>query len=103
MSIKNLLGKNIRKYRKLNNLSQEKLAELVDLNPRQIVRLENGESFPSAESMEKIAKSLNVGVYDLFYNDNCNDVEYVKSYIRENIDKLPLDRLKLIYDIVKNK
>ena len=69
MGIKQLLGAKIRELRKQKKYSQEYFSELIDLNPRQIVRIENGESFPTAENLEKIATVLGVKPQELFIND----------------------------------
>ena len=42
---------------------------MVDMNPRQIVRIENGESFPTAENLERIALALRITPQELFYNE----------------------------------
>lgn len=57
---------NIRKYRKLKNLSQEQLAKLTGLDQTYISKLENGASKnPTFETIGKIAKALNVTVSEL--------------------------------------
>ena len=42
MNLKENLGKNIQKYRKLNKLTQEKLAEAVDVDINSISSIERG-------------------------------------------------------------
>ena len=54
------LGKNIAKYRKLKNMSQEKLAELVDLSREYITRVERGQKNISLKKLFAIADALDV-------------------------------------------
>ena len=63
---KELLGMRIREVRKARQLSQEKLAEKVGVDPKQISRIEGGKSAPSLDTLESIAKHLLVEIKDLF-------------------------------------
>ena len=58
-NIKSLLGKRIKELRRERNLSQEKLAENIGIDPNNLSRIENGKNYPSAETIVKIANSLN--------------------------------------------
>ena len=60
-----LLGGGIRKYRKLAGLTQEKLAEKVDLNPVYVGQIERGYKVPSVDVLLRIAKALKVHLRDL--------------------------------------
>ena len=62
---KKLIGDAIRKYRKAANLSQEKLAEKVDLHPVYFGQVERGEQSVSVHALVRIAKALHTRVRDL--------------------------------------
>ncbi len=55
------LGQNIAKYRKDKQISQEKLAEIVDLSREYITRVENGQKNISLKKLFAIADALEVG------------------------------------------
>ncbi len=63
------LGANIKKYRKARGLSQEKLSELIGIQPRQMSKLETGVHFPSGKTLENICVTLDVTPKDLFNFD----------------------------------
>ena len=65
MSRLKLLGKNIKKFREQKKLSQEKLAELVDLSREYVVRVENGCKRISLKKLFEIADVLEVKCSDL--------------------------------------
>lgn len=67
-NLKDLLIFNIKYYRYLNNLSQEKLAELCHLNPRYITDIERGLHCPTIPKLELIANALNIEPFVLFQN-----------------------------------
>lgn len=50
----------IKKYRKIHNLTQEKLAELLDISPRQLQRIESGQSETSLKTLKKLIKILDI-------------------------------------------
>lgn len=60
------LGKNIKKYREIKQLSQEKLAEKVDLSREYITRVEGGQKFLSLRKVFLVADILEVKIKDLF-------------------------------------
>ncbi len=65
MSRLKILGQNIAKYRQKNKLSQEKLAELVDLSREYITRVERGQKNISLKKLFAIADALDVKFRDL--------------------------------------
>ena len=65
-SIKKRFGEQLRVYRKIKNLTQEKLAEKIGINLRQLARIESGESFVTAETLYNICIVLGVSPKLLF-------------------------------------
>lgn len=59
-------GTNVRDIRKKRDLKQEKLASLIDREPRTIIDIEAGRRNPTLKTIYKIAKALQVDVADLF-------------------------------------
>ena len=57
---------NIKKYRKKQNVSQDRLSKLADVTYNTIIKIESGVNRnPTIETLSKIAKALNAGVDDL--------------------------------------
>ena len=73
MAIKELFAKNLKYYRFQKNLSQEKLAELSELNPKNISDYERAVACPTLPTIDKIANALNIEVYLLFKMDHINE------------------------------
>ncbi len=95
MDLKQNLGKNIQSYRKLNRMTQEKLAELVDVEINSISSIERGKYFPSPENLVKISKALNVPLSDLFtFEPKYTSEDYMKE-ILSNIEFIKDDPIKL--------
>lgn len=90
---KELLGARIREVRKLRQLSQERLAEKVGVDPKQISRIEGGKSAPSLDTLESIAKNLQVEMKDLL------DFQHLRT--EERIDDQAQKLLLLMDDKTK--
>jgi transcriptional regulator with XRE-family HTH domain len=63
-----LIGEAIRANRKKTGLSQERLSELVDLNPKYIGEVERGEKIISIEALMRIAEAVDVPLRDFFHD-----------------------------------
>lgn len=50
----------IKEYRIKNNYTQEQLAEIVNISPRQLQRIEKDEDKTKIETIRKIIKVLNI-------------------------------------------
>lgn len=61
-----VLGKRIQKLRKSVNLTQEELAEKVNVSRAYIGYIEQARNTPSLELLEKIAKVLRIDIRELF-------------------------------------
>jgi len=60
------IADNIKKYRNKLGISQDKLSKLADVTYNTIIKIESGANTnPTIETLQKIAKALNVGVDDL--------------------------------------
>ncbi len=66
LQIQHRVGKNIQRQRKFQGLTQEALAEAVNVNRAYIGHIEQGRRTPSLAMLDKIAKALKVPVSELF-------------------------------------
>ena len=63
---KNTIGKNMKRLRKEQNLSQDRLSKLADFSLNTVVTVESGANEnPTIDTLKKIANGLSVGVDDL--------------------------------------
>jgi transcriptional regulator with XRE-family HTH domain len=60
------IGDAIRKFRLRAEFTQERLAELADLNPKYLGEVERGEKIISIEALMRIAKAVGVRVREFF-------------------------------------
>ncbi len=65
MRLARILGTNLRKYRKERGLSQEALADEVELAVTYVGQIERGQRNPTLDIVERFAKALRVKPLDL--------------------------------------
>ena len=66
------IGSSISKFRKLNRLSQEALAEKVGMSRASIVNIEKGRQFPPIHLLWQISQLLNTDISQLIPDKVCN-------------------------------
>ena len=96
---KETIGKKIRQIRKEKGLSQEELSEKIDISPRHMCTIENGNSFPSIETFIKIAEILDININD-FFNLNLESSDNLRAEIYNLIQTSTFHELKLIQNII---
>ena len=93
-NIKLLLGRRIKEYRKKLNLTQAKLAELVNVDNKHISCIESGKNFPSADLIDRLATALKIEPKDLFEYYHLQDSKNLKQdiiYILDNLSDVELE------------
>ena len=64
-----LIGERIRDFREAKNLSQGDVEKRSGLARVYLSRVENGHTVPTLETLEKLARALEVPLYQLFYEE----------------------------------
>lgn len=95
--LKTLFGKRVKKYRLKNKMSQEMLAEKIDIALNNLGKIERGESFVTAQTLEKISRVLGVEVKDLFDFDENKSPAQMRQELELGI--LDDENVNLIYKI----
>jgi transcriptional regulator with XRE-family HTH domain len=90
-------SKNLIKYRKERNLTQEELAKLSGLTRRKIGYYEKEANKPPIDNVEAIAKALNVTISDLIGTNETTDIQNDFS----QLDTRTLKKIKLILSLPK--
>lgn len=98
--IKILLGKRIKELRKKQNLTQEQLAEKMNIDQRNLSKIECGNNFVTSETLSKLVSVLNVEEKEIF--DFCyhNDKALLKQELLTAITNETID-INLMYRFYK--
>ena len=98
-----IIGKNIKKWRSLRGLTQEKVAELLNVHANTVGRIERGEHFCKPQTIEKLSKILSIKPSDLFetnskkFNTGDDDLIY---QIGKALENLTNEELSEIYKFI---
>ncbi len=97
---KKLLGQRIRNIRKSKGLTQEKLAELINIETPSLSYLETGKYAPSIDTLQKLSEVLNVQPWEFYYFTQISD-EQKKEELKKALDDNP-KLLNIFYKLYKS-
>ena len=100
MSIKNLLGQRIKELRVKNKLTQDKLAELVNIDPKHQSCIETGRNFPSSNLLDKYCEVFNIEICEILTIDYLQNREILEKRLFELITKSSDKDFKTIYRVI---
>ena len=95
-----ILGERIRLGRKANNLTREKLAELIDVSPRFLAEVESGKVGVSLQTLKNISIALSASTDYLLGLDNENQLSQF-DLLCSQLESIDEKYLPLISAIVK--
>jgi len=75
--MENLIGTRISELRKSKGLTQEKLAEMANVNLRTIQRIESGETTPRGHTLSAICKALNINTEEILNYGKTEDNSFI--------------------------
>ena len=68
-------SENLKKIRKENHLSQEELAELLDVSRQAVSKWEQGQGYPEVEKLLLLSNKLNISLDELMSSEISRDTE----------------------------
>lgn len=98
------LGKRIQYLRQQRGLSQEKLAEALNIATTSLSHVETGRGFMTLVTLEKLARVLNIEIYEIFQFSSIKTNEEMYNFIFEKLNIIKNDdtKLKLLYNLVSD-
>ena len=103
MDIKRELGSKIKRIRHKKGITQEKLAEQVNISTYTLIGIENGKNFMTAQTMQKIIDCLDITLEELFNAEHLKPTNELVEDIHDIVNSVKNDRDKVeeIYKILK--
>lgn len=96
------VGRRIKEIRESLNIKQFELAEMLDMEPTNMTRIENGYQFPKEENLTKIAENLGVKEKDLFEFGHFKTKEELISAITATLSGFDKKQVECCYKIIKS-
>ncbi len=94
------IGQRIRKYRRALNLSQETLAEKINISKTHMSHIETGNTKMSLPVLAAIAVALNVSTDSILFEEKRESKNTAVDEIGFELDDCSLTELKILKDIV---
>ena len=103
MNLKKELGVKIKRLRQKRGLTQEKLAEKLNISTYTLIGIETGKNFMTAQTLEKIIETLDAPLDDFFTTEHLKSTGELLEDINSIINNFKDDRDKIeeIYKILK--
>lgn len=83
----NNIGKNIKKFREDNNITQDKLAEEMNVTRQAISNWENAKTQPDIDTIFKLSQIFNVSVEEIIYGEKREHVTNVTNVTNQTVEK----------------
>ena len=84
-TLKKNIGEKIKFFRKRKGLSQEALAEKINLEMKSLSRIESGHNYPQCENLIAISNALEISPWQLYFTKN-DDFEKMKKEIINSLN-----------------
>ena len=94
------LGENLQNLRKLKKMSQEKLAEKVDVSRQSISKWERGESYPTMNNIITLCEIFHCNINELV-QESLVDINSLDEEIKMNVVKFKVEKQKKMKGISK--
>jgi transcriptional regulator with XRE-family HTH domain len=102
MSLLVSVGKRIQSLREKRGLTQEQLEEKTGINTKYISAIECGQKNVTIKTLEKIAKSLDIEIFELFlFSEGLESERAAKKAIESLIKEADPKTLNLCLDFLK--
>lgn len=96
-----IIGEHIKKARQAKHITQETLAEKLNLSVAFLSRIERGTSFINLKRLDEICEILGVSKSYILEGTSTNSKDYLSKDFSELLANCPKDKYKLIYNIAK--
>lgn len=96
-----LIGQRIASYRKQQSITQERLAEHLDVSTTFISKIERGKTQLSLERLVQICHYLNINPTELLYGHDSQS-SYMLSELTSLLEQCPTESLPLIKSLIED-
>ena len=100
MDIKQMIGARIKEIRAKKGITQERLSERMEINPKYLSSIERGKENPTLNTLIKLSESLEVDIGEIFSFVEAEDPHKRKSQILSLLDEADSEQLKLIFKVL---
>ena len=99
------VGEKVKYYRKIRNLSQKQLSEMINVSESQLKKYENGITKITVDMLYEISNVLDVPIYNFLLTPSDNIVDIFKELynIDQNDETNLTEDIQTLLDFLKHK
>ena len=94
------LGKRIKELRKSKGFTQERLSEIVGVDPKHLSRIECGNNVPSIDLITRISSVLGIELQMFFQTSHLKSKDILIKEINKILDNETEEKVRLYYKIL---
>ena len=94
------LGKRIKELRKSKGFTQERLSEIVGVDPKLLSRIECGKNVPSIDLITRISSVLGIELQMFFQTSHLKSKDSLIKEINKILDNETEEKVRLYYKIL---
>ncbi|MBR1943028.1 helix-turn-helix transcriptional regulator [bacterium] len=95
-----LLGKRIKEIRESKNIKQVELANMIDIEPTNLSKIEKGVHLPKDETINKILNALNTDINNLFEFEHIKEKDDLLNNINLLLSEAKTEDLQFFYRVI---
>lgn len=95
-----LVGKRIKEIRESRKIKQNRLAEMINIEPTNLSKIEKGFHLPKEDTINKLTNALNCKVRDLFDFEHIKSREELFESIKEILQNSKTEEMQFFYKIL---
>lgn len=100
--VKELLGVRIKELRKIRGLTQDQLSGIINIDPKHLSRIEVGRSFPSFDTLCRLANALHIELKDFFeFAHEAKNIRELKKSLNELLNEADEEKLRLAFKVLR--
>ena len=96
------LGLRIKELRERNNLTQSRLAELINMEASNLSKIERGVQMPKEENLESIMKILKIDIKELFDFEHYKPKDEIIKNLINIFENSTTKELQMYYKIINS-
>jgi transcriptional regulator with XRE-family HTH domain len=100
-SKKELIGARIRSLREAKGMTQEKLAEVMDINSKYLSNIERGKENPTLDMLIKFADALKVEMWEMFDFGHEVGIKELKETLTKFMKEADEEKLKAAVKLLR--
>lgn len=102
VSEKELLGIRLKNLREAKDLTQEGLAEIMDINSKYLSSIERGKENPTLDMFIKFADALDVEMWEIFDFGHEKSLEELKRTMNKFLKETDEEKLKMAFKVFRS-